>query len=381
MDDTPITGLEELETHLQLLVSEPDTPLNAKLFDEVELQLNDGNISPLIPRLLPTLTQILLAYPNDPSILTSLAIKLLRPVTFAQALTMASEEALIRALQSPAPSANLLAITVLQKAARSPSDTAILSVMKGLVEAFFRTWLSTPHVEVGETATQTLGDLLEVDCDNRSSASIDTKMRGMQLSSGMPPGQGLLWRRIFQDREVYESIFSLCSFQTLGTGHGHLDERQKSLAQGRLLRIIPRLAALDFHAITHTHFPDVDQRFGLQYGEQGLLYFAMVDMVSKQDDVLMHTTLVYMFIEFLEVMSITELTQPTVEYLAGLVRKVAAADEALYKSLGSIALNPETPPEFVDLYPVIPSREVYGFKMQVDPSVGLQPANSLDKLA
>lgn len=262
---------------------------------------------------------------------------------------MASEEALIQALQSPAPSANLLAIAVLQKAARSPSDTAILSIMKGVVETFFRTWLSTPHVEVGETATQTLGDLFEVDCDNRSSASIDTKMRGMQISSGMPPGQGLLWRRVFQDREVYGSIFSLCSFQTLRDGEDRLDERQKSLAQGRLLRIIPRLAALDFHAITHTHFPDIDRRFGLQDGEQGLLYFAMVDMVSKQDDVLMHTTLVYMFVEFLEVMSVTELTQPTVEYLAGLVRRVAASDEALYKSLGSIALNPETSPEFVDL--------------------------------
>lgn len=40
MDNTPITGLEELAAHLQHLVVEPDTPLNAKLFDEVELQLN-----------------------------------------------------------------------------------------------------------------------------------------------------------------------------------------------------------------------------------------------------------------------------------------------------------------------------------------------------
>lgn len=39
MDQIPITGLEELEKHVQRVLEAPDTPLNAKLFDEVELQL------------------------------------------------------------------------------------------------------------------------------------------------------------------------------------------------------------------------------------------------------------------------------------------------------------------------------------------------------
>lgn len=39
MEDVPITGLAGLEKHLQQLAEEPDTPLDAKLFDEVELQL------------------------------------------------------------------------------------------------------------------------------------------------------------------------------------------------------------------------------------------------------------------------------------------------------------------------------------------------------
>ena len=90
-------------------------------------------------------------------------MKLLRPVPFTQALTLASEDALIQALRSPAPAAAILAITVIAKAARSPGDTAILSIMKGVVENLIRTWLSTPYVEVGEKATKVLGDLLEVD--------------------------------------------------------------------------------------------------------------------------------------------------------------------------------------------------------------------------
>jgi hypothetical protein len=40
MEEIPIHGLEELERHVQQLVEAPETPLNAKLFDEVELQLN-----------------------------------------------------------------------------------------------------------------------------------------------------------------------------------------------------------------------------------------------------------------------------------------------------------------------------------------------------
>lgn len=40
MEPVPVTGLEELELHLEVVLEAPETPLNAKLFDEVELQLN-----------------------------------------------------------------------------------------------------------------------------------------------------------------------------------------------------------------------------------------------------------------------------------------------------------------------------------------------------
>ena len=39
MEDVPISGLEKLEEHLQKLQEDPETPLLAKLFDEVELQI------------------------------------------------------------------------------------------------------------------------------------------------------------------------------------------------------------------------------------------------------------------------------------------------------------------------------------------------------
>lgn len=213
--------------------------------------------------------------------------------------------------------------------------------MKGLVKNFIRTWLSSPHVEVGEKATKVLGDLLEVDCDRRLSASLDTKMSGLQIASHMPPGQGLLWRRIFQDKEIYEMIFSLCSFRS--TGEPQLDPRQRSLAQARVLRVLPRLAVLDFSTIIKSHFPEVEKEF--EVDEPGLLYFATIDMVDKEEDMLMHITLIDFVAELLEMMSYTELTKPTVVYLAHLMKMATSDDPRLYKSLEAIAMNEETEPE------------------------------------
>ncbi len=39
MENAPITGLAELDAHLDQLVEDPALPLNAKLIDDVELQL------------------------------------------------------------------------------------------------------------------------------------------------------------------------------------------------------------------------------------------------------------------------------------------------------------------------------------------------------
>lgn len=35
----PVSGADDLENHLQQLLEAPDTPLNVKLLDDVELQL------------------------------------------------------------------------------------------------------------------------------------------------------------------------------------------------------------------------------------------------------------------------------------------------------------------------------------------------------
>ncbi|KAI0378866.1 hypothetical protein F5Y04DRAFT_283528 [Hypomontagnella monticulosa] len=331
-DTIPVTGVEELEKHLDELLQDPDQSPTLKLFDDVELQLTDANIPPLIPRFLPKITEILKQYNQDPAILCSLAIKLLGPLTFTHVLSLASEESLVQAMRSPAPSANILAMTVLEKAAKSPSDAAILAMMNNLFTSFLTQWLSAPQVEVGEKGIKVLGDLLDVDCDIRLSDGL--AVNGTEIAVRKPAGQGLVWRRIFHDRDVYELVLSLCT--------NGLDTQQRSLAQGRLLRVLPRLAALNFRAVTWTEFTDLNQRFANFNGNGGLLHFAALHMIDKED-LLVHLNLIDFFEALLSIQRVTPFSTYKMDTLKKLVGDATAQDNVLKAAI--VSLPERTVPE------------------------------------
>ncbi|KAL2018171.1 hypothetical protein VTK56DRAFT_1196 [Thermocarpiscus australiensis] len=374
MDTTPIHGLEELDRHLDELIRDPNLPLNPKLFDDVELQLTDSNIPPLIPRFLPRLTTILKQYTQDPAILASLTVKLLGPVSFPQILQLASEEELIQALDSPAPAANILAMTVLHKAAVSPADTAVLSSMTPLVTAFIRRWLAAPQVEVGQKGGKVLGDLLDIDCELPPPSppphpNDSTPQTSLVLRKA--PGQGKLWRLLFGDGAMYTTLLDLCAGRhpaTAGSAH------QLSLAQGRLLRILPRLAALNFPAVTRSRFTaptpvhltngDAATHDDDDYDDddandavwstttttttttittspspprpgEGLLQFAALRMVRK-DDLLMHLSLVDFFETFVSLMRVTADAAHKVETLQAILGEATRGDAVLRDALRSL---------------------------------------------
>ncbi|KAI2605620.1 hypothetical protein GGR54DRAFT_633462 [Hypoxylon sp. NC1633] len=325
-DTIPVTGVEELEKHLDQLLADPTLLPTHKLFDDVELQLTDANIPPLIPRLLPKITETLKQYQQDPAILCSLAIKLLGPLNFTHILSLASEESLIQALRSPAPSANILAMTVLEKAAKSPGDAAILAMMNNLVTDFLTRWLSAPQVEVGEKGSRVLGDLLDVDCDTRPPDGLS--LNGMEIAVRKPPGQGLMWRRIFHDHDIYDLILSLC-------GDGSLSPQQQSLAQGRLLRVLPRLAALNFRAVTWSDHADLNKRHADFNGNGGLLHFAALHMIDEEDT-LMHLNLVDFFETLLSIQRITPYSAYKMDTLKKLVRDATAQDDRLRAAIATL---------------------------------------------
>lgn len=250
---------------------------------------------------------------------------------------------MILALRSPIPAANILAITIIQKAAKSSADVANLSGMRGVVENYIRTWLSSPHVGVGEKATQVLGELLDVD-SVRELTHITNGVGNMDIDSQRPPGQGALWRRIFQDVEIYEILFSLCSLKTIGKGDDQLDEKQKTLAQARLLRILPHLVTVGFDYLTRPTLSQVDKEYlsPQDDGKLGLLYFAAMEMVDKED-LLMHMTLTIFFLELLESLSTVEwFFGPRQTYVAEMIRKAMESDVELRQSIEGVTLSPES---------------------------------------
>ncbi|KAL2761021.1 hypothetical protein ACRALDRAFT_2024889 [Sodiomyces alcalophilus JCM 7366] len=360
-DVAPIDGLEDLIVHLDELVADPQTELNPKIFDFVELQLSESNIPPILPCLLPKLTDILKTTPHDPAVPVSLTIKLLGPVSFSHALTLADQDALISALSSPAPSAKALAMTILHKAAASPSDTAHLATMPLLLSHFLHTWLATPQVEVGEKASRVLGDLLETDATAEpirrpSSHTAAITVDGVVWANGStatstaepahlrPRGQGTLWHRLFHDPTLYTHLYSLPRGKDI-LAASDLTAHQTTLAQGRILRILPRLAALNFAAVTQppqpTLAPVPDQLAGVDVDTStGLLPFAALRMVDKED-VLMHRNLVHFFEGLLSLLRLrVDMGGPEkdliVRTMTGLLAEATADDATLRDALRSL---------------------------------------------
>ncbi|KAL2128997.1 hypothetical protein VTI74DRAFT_8385 [Chaetomium olivicolor] len=353
MDIAPISGLDELDKHLDDLIQDPGLTLNPKLFDDVELQLTESNIPPLIPRFLPRLTAILKQYTQDPAVIVSLAIKLLGPLSFADVLQLASPDELIQALDSPAPAANLLAMAVIHKAAARPADVDLLSSMTHLVAALVRRWLAAPQVEVGQKGGRVLGDLLDIDCELPPPAppTRPADAAHHELVLRKAPGHGTLWQLLFADAAMYSLLLNLISGRHTDTAN---DPHQLSLAQGRVLRILPRLASINFRAVSHstlTHPTPIHltnghgNSNGLPDGNQppptplspprqgeGLLQYAALRMIQKSD-VLMHLSLVDFFETLVSLLRVTEHSPLKVEVLRRILGEATAGDDVLKEAL------------------------------------------------
>ena len=307
----------------------------------------ESNILPLVARFLPKLTIVLKQHTQDPAVIASLTIKLLGPVSFTQVLSLASEESLIQALESPAPTANILAMTVIHKAAASPADAAIFSAMPQLIAAFIRRWLAAPQVEVGQRGGKVLGDILDIDCELPPPPPPLVRADGAprtEIALRKQPGQGKLWARLFGDVAIYTPPLDLLSGRHPDTSG---NAQQLSLAQGRLLRVLPRLAALnfpivaqsDFVAATPVHMTNghggSDAAVARPRHGEGLLHFAALRMVDKSD-VLMHLSLVDFFEAFVSLMRVTDYSALKLETVRAIIAEATADDAVLKEALLSL---------------------------------------------
>ncbi|TWU79037.1 hypothetical protein ED733_008496 [Metarhizium rileyi] len=324
MDDISVIGLPELQAHLELLLDDPSLPLDMRILDDFELQLTEDNIPSLIPILLPLLIGVWKSATQDPTALHSLTIKLLSPLSFTEALTIADPPSVLRALVSRLPGANLLALAILHKAVESTTDVAILALLPEIVETLVTSWLTSPDVGVGRRASKVLGDLLETDCEaidnSTNNTHLTTAVNGSGAVNHRVPGDGNLWRLFLSHSALIQRLCTPGATRTT---------TQATISQGRLLRLLARLCTLNIRALSTPVFHD----FGLPDAitartGNALLQWAALGMVDPSDE-LMCFQLLDFFETFVSLMRVSSRSAETDDLVQTLLATALESDDEL----------------------------------------------------
>ncbi|PGH20326.1 hypothetical protein AJ80_03593 [Polytolypa hystricis UAMH7299] len=268
---------DTVNDHLNAVIADPSLPLDVRALEKLQTELI-ANTNPNVPAAILTLiSQLLPVLHEDPTPLTTLGIKASSYLSFSQLQAIDPPINIHAGITAPSPPINLLALSLLGKADRSPSDAAKIAGNPGLVISLVDLWLSTSTTSVAQAAFDVIWALLEVDhtVESNGQKGQDEKPKG---------GQGLMWRRIFNDKDVYGRLFSICSLGNSGEP-GQLSRRDKTVAQGRLMDFVVKAGTLDWNSIATSHFPEIESSFQCN----SLLSFTAAQMIDF-DDILSQMT-------------------------------------------------------------------------------------------
>lgn len=283
----------QLQRHLAELEQDRSVAFDEKLFEEcrhflaVQLQKEPEELIKLIVRL----SGVLLNAQRDPAPVVRLLSKLVEPLSFSDVISLQPPIDFVGGLSREASAFNVLVLDLVAKAAQSPKDAAILAGTPNVVAALVKLWLSTADMGVADRASSIVLALLKVDKE-----VVDIPVHGVGGAPAQTGGQGLIWRRIFGDKDVYGLLYSLTSLADVASTE--LTKREKSIAQARLLSFIPPLGLLDWTYITRSHHSEIEMPYGLR-ANQGLLDFVSLHLVDYENDVLLHMNLVQFFTDLI----------------------------------------------------------------------------------
>ncbi|CAG8258899.1 unnamed protein product [Penicillium nalgiovense] len=280
---------DAVRSHLAQVQENPSVALDIPLIDKLKLQLVESTDRVVPATLLSQISVLLPILQEDPTPITTLGIRATAYFTFTDLQSVDPPINLVAGFKAPSPPINLLALSLLAKAGQKYSEAAIVAGDSDLVASLVELWLSTSSGEVAQAALDTLWALLEVDVANHLENG-EYEHTGDESHAG----QGLLWRRVFTDKDVYGLLFGLCSLQS--DAPGGLSKRERTLAQGRLMTLLVKAGKLRWDIISTTQVPEIEAK----YQSSSLLHFATCHMVQVTD-VLMHMTLLNFFRELLEI--------------------------------------------------------------------------------
>lgn len=284
---TPSAVLADLSAHLQAVEADPSIQLNTELLEQCELLTSTleyrsrtwRDTQPLflqIAALLPQLQQ-------DPAPLVHFIVKLADPYRFEDIKDIDFEIA----LDLQATPFHGLILSLLGKATATSVDTQVLANRPGVVAAIVRLWLCTQDTGVATQAEDLLTSLLR--------ASKNEPVSIGEEDTAHVHGTGPMWRRLFNDQDIRSLYYHHTSLKKLSSPPvPALNERDKTIAQARLLSWLPQVGSMHWDTLVASHITDVEREVGLREG-QGLLHYAATKMVNTEDDLLMYMTLINFF--------------------------------------------------------------------------------------
>ncbi|EXJ86418.1 hypothetical protein A1O3_03369 [Capronia epimyces CBS 606.96] len=282
VEDTE-TLFTDVFSHLAAVESQPGSVLlDEDLLKRAERNLAASTPRDLLWRLLRTGETLLQTIQQEPRPLTRLLEQTVHFIPFDELKATISPEKLEQGLASPSTSVQLLCLAYLRKAADSPSGASFVAASSSLVQCLFTLWLSSENTEVAERSLEVIEALLTVDSQN----TLTVEASGDSL--GETAGQGLLWRRVFHDPEVYEIFFVWTSLVK-----SKRDTKTKkgtqlvTISQARLFDFITRLAPFNWQAMTTSTIPIVETEYLRRNAENqpygGILLYAASHMIDSND--------------------------------------------------------------------------------------------------
>ncbi|KAK5169454.1 uncharacterized protein LTR77_005430 [Saxophila tyrrhenica] len=278
--------LARLKANIEAVTKDAGESLDWRTFEEAELVLPKQLTAAEQTHIVYSLVAIIPNLQQDPTPAANLLVRLLQDYSYTDVLSLGSSNIPWTdglAVGEHMVSFNGLMLNLLEKATVQLTDAAHVASMLDTMLALVRLWLCTPDTGIASRASKLLRRLLEVD-------------REIQSDPGAPVrgGQGLVWKRIFGDRNIYGTIFEATTLS--GPSSLKMSKNQRTLAQARLLEWLPTIGSMDWSAIARSHHDDIESTYGVK---EGLLEFAALRMVDYKDDVLMHRCLVDFYSELL----------------------------------------------------------------------------------
>ncbi|KIX93732.1 uncharacterized protein Z520_10638 [Fonsecaea multimorphosa CBS 102226] len=272
----------EVFAHLAAVEAQPALPLDEELLKRAERNLTPTSPKDLLWRVLGTGEELLQTLQQDPRPLTRLLERVISLLPFDELRSTISAEKLQEGLTSPSVAIQLLCLAYLRKAADSPSGASFVATSSSLVQCQFTIWLSSESAEVAERSLEVIEALLAVDSEN----STTVLSAGRSFSEAQ--GQGLLWRRVFHDPDVYMILFEWTSLtkskRDVKTKKGM---QLVTISQARLFDFIARVAPYDWNAVTTSSLAHIEAQFLRDNGGSepygGILRYAASHMIDKED--------------------------------------------------------------------------------------------------